>query len=305
MVVKAHWNPSTLKVAYKSSTNKIQTFDTNPPSDCWCQLCDPSQTPQYITVKLSNFVFCGTGCISSEGCPSNHSYKVLNEIDINGIYTLKNYSPLCCRWTKLLYPDEIGTITIQYFSDLDCLYYLFSDQIEAFIIQVDKTGTNQMKIQAGISPFQCGSNNILLAAVCNTFSNLSINNCMDLQGSIGETNTCGMLIGQEAIIHWINGSITVIEGMGGYDFHINPGSFSPDCSCNYVKQGTYNSKSYYARTDAFWYIWYNGAGLWYISEQLGVVGDKGWVRNSSATMLGSYVAYGLASGNPAVALGGH
>jgi hypothetical protein len=75
MTIKAHFNPSTGKVAYNPDTGKVQVFDVI--VDCECPTTDPgtgADTPGAIRATFANVVWCTTtGCLSEDSgtCPGS------------------------------------------------------------------------------------------------------------------------------------------------------------------------------------------------------------------------------------------
>lgn len=82
------------------------------------------------------------------------------------------------------------------------------------------------------------------------------------------------------------------------------GNLTPDATCNYKTIGWHNGRRYGRRIDGAFFIWYNGAGKWYISVVLGTPGTAYWDR-TSFSMFGNYTARGTATGQAAVAEGVH
>jgi len=65
----------------------------------------------------------------------------------------------------------------------------------------------------------------------------------------------------------------------------------------YSQNGTYNGQAAYERSDGMFWIWWNGAGQWVLSEVEGMPGSGYW---QSASLVGQYSAQGTATGTASV-----
>lgn len=61
----------------------------------------------------------------------------------------------------------------------------------------------------------------------------------------------------------------------------------PDCTGKYNLAGTHNGKDYYKRTDSAYFIWWDDAVHWYISDTLDVIVGGAW-ELESPTIEGEY-----------------
>jgi len=77
------------------------------------------------------------------------------------------------------------------------------------------------------------------------------------------------------------------------------GALAPDATGVYVRNGQYNGKPAYVRTDgAYWLRWETGIGAWVLSD------EKGQITNAwgKGTLIGDYTAAGTATGTATAAI---
>lgn len=83
------------------------------------------------------------------------------------------------------------------------------------------------------------------------------------------------------------------------------GTLSPDAICNYPHTGSHNSKPYYQREDAAYFIFYDTATTkWYITPELGVLGLNHWILAANGPT-GVYSPVGTNTGDATVTVGEH
>lgn len=79
------------------------------------------------------------------------------------------------------------------------------------------------------------------------------------------------------------------------------GDPDPNCNGTYVVEGQHNGLDYYRHTAGTWFIWWDGAMSWVISQELGVLGPASWFRIDT-NIVGPYLWGGGAAGTPTVGL---
>lgn len=73
------------------------------------------------------------------------------------------------------------------------------------------------------------------------------------------------------------------------------GALTPDATGPYDIAGVHNGENYLRRHDGAYFVWWNGAAFWYITDTLGVVQPNNWIRNAP-DITGDYNPAGTALG---------
>jgi len=83
------------------------------------------------------------------------------------------------------------------------------------------------------------------------------------------------------------------------------GTLTPDATCNYTFEGSWDGRDYFRRSDGSYYIWWSSIDNAYvISAGVGSKGPTYWTGDQPA-LPGTYTPGGTATGNATVALGEH
>lgn len=73
------------------------------------------------------------------------------------------------------------------------------------------------------------------------------------------------------------------------------GTLDPDVTGDYEPIGPYNGKPSYELAGGGWFLWWDLAGVWGITDEIGVGFGAWWIRIDPA-IEGEYAAQGTATG---------
>lgn len=156
-MVKAQFNPSTLKAIYNAETGKQQVAVRDdfvePPRDVVysevdCVWCNENETPYQVTVKFSGITLCD-GCYPA---PASQWNKWIETFDPNGLYLCTQREENPCQWRGLRIP--ITEIYDRYW-DSNCTNFnrreILEDPTYNIIVLATKTAEGKIAITMHIT----------------------------------------------------------------------------------------------------------------------------------------------------------